>query len=226
MTMKNNRLGLSLLEIIISTAILVFLLGICALILHWAFNISSDVKARGNTGNEAVKSISWLVNDLSHTSSASVYMDKDGSNSIKSISFLSGIDESIDMEYGMTLPVTKWKNFVIYYLYPNPADNRNNLLIRKTFYDPMTYEDAFKRSIAEPLQSSDVQALCDGNLTLTNNNRIVARNVYELKLIEMDTNKNSCTICVTTRDTTKADVDVDSTYTTTVIMKNSIKQPL
>ncbi len=226
MNITKRSSGLSLLEIIISTAILAFLLGICALILHWGFNISSDVKARGNTGNEAVKSISWLIADLCHTTIASVYTDEDLSGSLKSISFLTGIDSSLDMEYTMNIPMTKWKNFIIYYLYPNPADPENNLLIRKTHYDDITYSNAFVRFLAEPLKSSDVASLCNGDLTTTERNRIVARNLYRLELLEMNRNMNSCTLRVITRDTTKSDVMVNSTYTTTVIMKNSVKQGL
>lgn len=221
----NKNPGLSLLEIIICTAILSFLLAVCALILHWALNVSSDIKARGNTANEAIKSISWLVSDLCHTSVESIYIDKNSSNSIKSISFLSGVDESLDMEYTMEIPLTIWKNYVIYYLCPNTEDPDNYLLVRKTFYDPLSYPDAFKRFRAEPMKPPDINSLCDLNLTL-NNGRIVARNIYDLQFVEMNRSKNSCTLTVITRDKAKADREIRSTYTTTVILRNTVKQPI
>ena len=206
----NNTKAVSLLEVIISIAILGLLLSVCSLVLHWAFTVYSDVKGSGVTSNEAHKSIAWLISDLRHTSAASLYVDKDFSNELNSISFLSGIEENIDIEYTEIMPVIKWKNFVIYYLWPDPKNTDRKLLIRKTFYDPVAYPYAFKNFIPEPLLSSDVQALCNGDLNVTDTNRIVARNIHAVQLVNLDLSKSSCTLRVVTREKTKSGIDAES----------------
>ncbi|HPZ08755.1 MAG TPA: hypothetical protein PL110_11615 [Candidatus Eremiobacteraeota bacterium] len=224
MKIKEKKIGLSLLEVIISIAIMGLLLSICSLILHWACTVSLQSKARGVTGNEALKSIKWLITDLEGTAQESLYIDKDSNDTIRSISFLSSTGDTADMEYTMKLPTAKWKNFVLYYVYPDPKASENYLLIRKTLYNDVVYKYAFVQFIAEPMKSSDVMALCNGDLKITPRNRIVARNIYKLELLDMNENQNSCTLKVITKEKSRTG-DVKSEYTGTVQMKNSIKLP-
>jgi len=221
-----KKKGLSLLEVILALAILGLLLSICSLTLHWACNVYDRVKSKGITGNEAYKSIAWLISDLRETSTASVYLDKEPSNELNSISFLSGVEQNIDMEYTVVIPLTKWKNFALYYLWPDPKNSDRNLLIRKTLYDPVTYPYAFKKFIPEPMKSSDVLSLCDGNLAITPENRIIARNISALELLDMDLQKSSCNLRVKTIEKTRTGIDAESVYTTLVIMRNTIGQPV
>ncbi|OQA11676.1 MAG: hypothetical protein BWY64_04069 [bacterium ADurb.Bin363] len=72
----------------------------------------------------------------------------------------------------------------------------------------------------------DINSLCDGNLNITNRNRIVARNIYNLEILELDLNKNSCTLKVRTSEKSKKGLEEKAEFTTTIIMRNTIKQPI
>ena len=240
--------GMSLVEVLVTLTILVFLLGICSQVMIWAFNVSREQKGKGTTGNEAIKSLSWLLNDLKQTSSESLYVAEKFYNSSVpaafipiSISFLSCEDETTaQMEYTDTVTSPEWKYFILYYLYRDPNDvyryrDPNNpaviksyskyILLRKTFFNNITYAYAFKKFVPQPLQPIDVKALCDGNLNTTIHNRIVARNIYSLEVVSMDPAKNSCTLKIDIRARGMRTEETKSSYLTTVIMRNTIKQP-
>lgn len=241
-------LGMSLIEVFITLTILAFLLGICSQILIWAFNVSREQKGKGTTGNEAIKSLSWLLNDLKQTSSESLYVAENFFNIAVppafipiSLSFLSCEDETTaDMEYTDKITSPEWKYFILYYLFRDEKNihhyrDPNNpsviksypkyFFIRKTYINNITYSYAFKKFIPQPLQFADVKALCDGNTNTTTNNRIVARNIYSLELVSMDPCKNSCTLKIDIRARGMRTEETKSSYVTTVIMRNTIKQP-
>ena len=240
--------GMSVIEALITLTILAFLLGICSQILIWAFNVSREQKGKGTTGNEAIKSLSWLLNDLKQTSSESLYVAEKFYNIAAppafipiSISFLSCEDEtSTEMKYTDKITSPEWKYFILYYLcrdanniyrYRDPNNPSviksypKYLLIRRTYVNNVTYSYAFKKFIPQLLQVTDVKALCDGNTNTTVNNRIVARNIYSLELISRDHRKNSCTLKIDIRARGMRTEETKSSYVTTVIMRNTIKQP-
>jgi len=231
--------GLSLVEVLVTLTILVFLLGICSQVMIWAFNVSKEQKGKGTTGNEAIKSLSWLLNDLKQTSSESLYVAEHFHNiSVPpafipvSMSFLSCEDKTTaEMEYTEKVTSPEWKYFILYYLYAdqkNPLtaeSSQKYLLIRKNYFNDSNYSYAFKKFVPQPLESYDVKALCDGNMTITSNNRIVARNIYSLELVSMDPAKNSCTLKIDVRARGMRSEEIKASYLTTVIMRNTIKQP-
>ncbi len=243
-----KKSGMSVIEALITLTILAFLLGVCSQILIWAFNVSREQKGKGTTGNEAIKSLSWMLNDLKQTSSESLYVAEKFYNiSVPpafipiSMSFLSCEDEtSTEMKYTDKITSPEWKYFILYYLcrdanntyhYRDP-NNPSSIksypkyfLIRRTYVNDITYSYAFKKFIPQPLQFADVKALCDCNTNTTINNRIVARNIYSLELVSRDLCKNSCTLKIDIRARGMRIDETKSSYITTVIMRNSIKQP-
>lgn len=240
--------GMSLVEVLVTLTILVFLLGICSQVLIWAFNVSREQKGKGTTGNEAIKSLSWLLNDLKQTSAESLYVAENfNNNSLPtafipiSISFLSCEDETTaQMKYTEKITSPEWKYFILYYLYRDANNvyryrDPNNpsviksypkyLLIRKTYVNNTTYSYAFNKFIPQALHLSDVKDLCDGNIKTTIHNRIIARNIYSLELVNRDPRKNSCTLKIDIRARGMRTEETKSSYLTTVIMRNTIKQP-
>ena len=236
--MKNKK-GLSLLESIITIAIFSFLLTVCSLILNRALIISSHGKASSVVGNEAMKSISWLISDMSESTAASLAILDSSSNRIFNpyppssapssdtldvsyISFLTGLDGSMNIEYTDTFPpLIKWKYYVLYSMRPSNGDM--NILYRK-LYDGSSssaYDNTFKKYFPMPMTPGDIvtQSLAPGSGEFKE--RVVAKNIYNLELVSLC--GNICTLKVTAGEDGRNGISVKSCKTITVVMKNTVK---
>ncbi len=228
-----NKKALSLLEVIISIAIFSFLLTICNIILNRALVASSHGSATTSAGNEAVKGISWLISDMSETSASSVTMLDKGNNQItlpymssnvievSHISLLSGFDtNTLKIEYTETFPpLIKWKYYVLYFLAPYKNDTYR--LYRKLYKNDVTYENTFKKFYPVPMSAADLQSQSTTGGTGEFKERSVAKNIYNLELVEQSGNR--CTLRVTASESARNVVSVRVTRTFTVVMNNTIK---
>lgn len=227
-----NKKALSLLEVIISIAIFSLLLTTCNIILNRALIASSHGSATTAVGNEAVKGISWLIADMSETSASSVTMVDTGDATIvlpynasspvkelSRISLLSGFDNNtMKIEYTESFPpLVKWKYYVLYFL--KPYKNNTYILYRKLYTD--TASDAFKKFYPVPMSAADLinQSTTGGSGEFKE--RIVAKNIYSLELIEQSGNR--CNLKVTASEKARNGITVRGTRTFTIVMNNTIK---
>lgn len=213
-------------------AIFSLLLTLCNIILNRALIASSHGSATTAAGNEAVKGISWLIADMSETSAYSVtmvdnsdakivlpYEDSSHVKELSRISLLSGFDNNtLKIEYTESFPpLVKWKYYVLYFL--KPYKNDTDIIYRKLYTD--TTSDAFKKFYPVPMSAEELKNHSTTGGTGEFKERIVAKNIYNLELIEQSGNR--CTLKVTASENARNGITARSTRTFTIVMNNTIK---
>jgi len=227
-----NKHGMTVSELIITCLIMAMLMGICAQILTWSMRISRDQKSSNVTKQEGLKAIAWLTRDLSTTTSESLYMGENfigggGKNIPSAISALNSVGEG----YKINPPGVLWKKYVIFYLYPDPKSTytQKYFLIRNIFTPSgLTYAPLTFYNLPMPITSSDFLSRCSGSTAFSSTNRVCARNITEMKCSKITIFSSTCNSCMITVKTKEkgAGKEDQSSYTITVIMRNTIKQPI
>jgi prepilin-type N-terminal cleavage/methylation domain-containing protein len=240
LTIKKIKLnkGFSVLEVLISSLILLLLMSIASEIMYQSLRVSREENGLAFIRKEAVKGITWITGDLRKTNGTSLLYNISPVIDVPvAISFLT--NQGNDLA-GMGSTDTKaspnWKNYVVYYLKPDPKNpaspgkTQKYLLKRRTILPSDTYYQGVfndSMSLSKPLQMLDVTYVC--NESGTEKPRTIARNIYHIDIIEKE--KNYFTLTIETRDKSPRERDenpeggeIKAVYTSRVLMRNTILQ--
>jgi hypothetical protein len=182
---KLKETAFSLVEIIISIAIISLMLTAITIIMVNSMKLSVIGRARGGLQGSAISSMGFLSRELmeSDIRSASIYNIDDICPT--TISFLSAVEiNGVDLKYEMSTGKMSWQKYIIYFLVPDTA-TEDKMLIRKEYNprDPGTppasnFEYYIERTI--PLLVQDLVPEC--NYTPGDNRcRVVAHGIYKLE---------------------------------------------
>lgn len=184
---KLKKTGFSLVELIISIAIISLILTAITIIMVNSMKLSVIGRARGGLQGSAVSAMGFLSRELmeSDIRSASIY-NIDASRPI-AISFLSAVEiNGVDLKYELSTGKMAWQKYIIYFLVPDTATG-DKMLIRKEYNpkDPATlpkstFEYYIERTI--PLLPEDLAQ----EYTYTSGDsrsRVIAHGIYQLDAI-------------------------------------------
>ncbi|MEQ8189537.1 MAG: prepilin-type N-terminal cleavage/methylation domain-containing protein [Candidatus Eremiobacterota bacterium] len=184
---KARKSGFSLVEMIISIAIIGLILTAITIVMVNSMKLSVIGRARGGLQGSAMSALGFLSRELmeSDIRSANIY-NIDASRPV-AISFLSAVEiNGVDLKYELSTGKMAWQKYIIYFLVPDTA-TEDKMLIRKEYNpkDPGTppasnFEYYIERTI--PLLSQDLVPEC----TYTSGDsrsRVVAHGIYQLDAI-------------------------------------------
>ncbi len=239
LTVKKIKLnsGFSVLEVLISSLILLILMGISSKIMYQSLRLSKEETGLAFIRKEAVKAVNWFNNDLRRSSGDSfTYNTYPVSNLPLSITFLTNQSNVLNNKGGTDpncfIVSPRWDNYVIYYLTPdskNPATAgaTQKYLLKRTIFIPSDpyYDVVFKRFMTtpRPLRSGDLTVFLNKCIllpdTAPDRPGTVARNIYEINVIERTW--NYVTLTIETRDKNPRGGELKTLYTSRVFMRNS-----
>lgn len=231
--------GLSILEVVISALILLLLMTIAANIMYASLKVSREESGIAFIRKEALKAMEWLIKDLRRTHGASFIYNMDPATDVSmGMGFLTTMgNDPNGTEPTQVIASPLWKGYIIYYLKKDPKNpatvetNQLYIMKRRLFFpeDPY-YQPVFSNilSLARPLKDTDLSYICtepsEGEPV-----RIIARNIYQISIIEDEA--NYITLTVETRDksakekgTSPGVIEISATYTSRVLMRNTILQ--
>ena len=229
---KRQKFGLSILEIILSSFILLILMTLAANIMYASLRVSREERGLAFIRKEAVKGMNWIINDLRRTHGASFLYETDPVTDISmAMSFLGTIgNDAIGTEPTTGIASPKWKFYLIYYLKKDPKNpatvdtSQKYMLKRRAFYpaDPY-YQKVFNNyvSVVKPIRSTELSYVC-GEPASGEPIRIIARNIYDISIIEEEA--NYITLTIETRDISAKGGEISTVYTSRTLMRNTILQ--
>ena len=243
--------GFSVLEVLISSLILLILMSISSEIMYQSLRVSREENGLAFIRKEALKGINWFTNDLRITNGASFAYDRDPVPNVTMVmSFLTnqenvlGSNATVSKDpNGRLVAVTPhWYGYIVYYLVSDPknpatAESTQKYLLKRakritpldSYYNSVLsnsyYENVFNpyMSVAKPLEPFDLITLLNKWIILPETDKhrsdTVARNIYDVNLIEHE--QNYVTLTIETRDKNPRGGELKVVYTSRILMRNS-----
>jgi len=235
----NQKSGLTLSEVLISALILVLFMSIASEILIQSLRVSREENGIDFIRKEALKGINWLNTDLRRSTGASfIYNTYPVSNVPLAMSFLTNqanVLENKGINKDSVIATPDWNYYIVYYLIPdnaNPATGNSTqkyILQRGTNVIPSDpyYDKVFNNismAAPKPLLSTDLANELNKFIsnTVTPRPGTVARNIYEINVIEQENSYVKLSIETRTKNPRGGELKV--IYTSRVFMRNSSLQ--
>ncbi|MEQ8186658.1 MAG: hypothetical protein ABRQ39_01700 [Candidatus Eremiobacterota bacterium] len=251
--MKKNKLkyGFSVLEVLISSLILLILMTISSEIMYHSLKISREEQGLAFLRKEALKGMHWFTSDLRITSGASFDYDRDPvANVTMVMSFLTNQENVLASSgtvskdpNGKLVAVTPvWYGYVVYYLVSDPekpgtADSTQKYLLKRakrirpadSYYSVILskpyYEKVFNpyMSVAKPLASADVTTLLNKWLILSEGDKNRPDTIARniYDVNLIEAMPDYVTLTIETRDKNPRGGELKVVYTSRILMRNS-----
>ncbi len=226
---KVGKTGFSLVELIISIAIISLILTAISIVMVSSMRLSVIGRTRGGIQGSAISALGYLSRELMESDIRSAYIYNIDASRPTAISFLSAVElNGVDLKYELSTGKMAWQKYIIYFLVPDTA-TEDKMLIRKEYNpkDPGTppasgFEYYIERTI--PLLAKDMEPECKytpGDSRC----RVVAHGIYELEAVLPDpndyVNKRYMTLSVKVRAVSvNKQLKEQSEYKTRVYFRN------